>query len=192
MHAAYERGPLGARIQQTGPGNPRATRERAEQLQLSQQIQNCHTGPPHPVKLWTASSVSGMIQSAPSTNARTMSRETDVQRRERRTPSGSLRRRRPLPRSNGRIVDFAATRNYDAEISPVWEAGPVDGRTMESVTRRDARLRRVLALSDVLASSLALAIVIWMVAGHWNVCVSSFDDPHRAVRADCREGDRSV
>ena len=40
---------------------------------------------------------------------------------------------------------------------------------MGSVTRRDARLRRVLALSDVLASSLALAIVIWMVAGHWNV-----------------------
>ena len=101
-----------------------------------------------------------------------MSRETEFQRRERRTQTGPFRRRRQLPRSNGRVVDFAATRNYGTEISPVWEAGPVGGRSVESVTRRDTRLRRILAVSDVLASSLALAIVVWTVAaGHWNVRV---------------------
>jgi exopolysaccharide biosynthesis polyprenyl glycosylphosphotransferase len=97
-----------------------------------------------------------------------MSRETDFQRRERRAQPGAIRRRRQLPRSNGRIVDFAATRNYEAEISPVWEAA-VDGRNRETITRRDTRLRRVLAISDVLACSMALATVIWAVAGHWNV-----------------------
>ena len=98
-----------------------------------------------------------------------MTREADVQRRERRAPTGPFGRRRQLPRSYGRTVDFAATRGYDADISPVWEAGPLDGGGRESAVSRDTRLRRALALSDVLASASALGIVVLTVAGNWDV-----------------------
>ena len=74
-----------------------------------------------------------------------------------------------MPRSYGRTVDFAATSGYDADISPVWEAGPVEGGGRKSVVSRDTRLRRALALSDVLGSAFALAIVVSTVAGNWDL-----------------------
>ena len=98
-----------------------------------------------------------------------MTRETDVQRRELRTAAGPFRRRRQIPRSYGRSVDFAATRGYDADISPVWESGPVYGGTEKSTISRHTGLRRALALSDVLASAFALAIVVLTVPGDWDV-----------------------
>jgi exopolysaccharide biosynthesis polyprenyl glycosylphosphotransferase len=98
-----------------------------------------------------------------------MTRPTDVQRRERRTQAGPFRRRRQSPRSYGRSADFAATRGYETDTSPVWEAGPVSGSSVEPVARRDMGLRRALALSDVLATSLALTIVTWTVAGDFDV-----------------------
>ncbi len=98
-----------------------------------------------------------------------MTRQADLQPRERRMQTGPFRIRRQAPRSYERTVDFAATRGYEADTSPVWEAGPVDGTNVEPIARRDMGLRRALALSDVLATAAALAIVTLTVSGGFDV-----------------------
>jgi exopolysaccharide biosynthesis polyprenyl glycosylphosphotransferase len=87
---------------------------------------------------------------APSSQAPTVPRR--ARRRRRLARAGDGERVRPL---------------LDAELSPIWETQPAAARvsSVPGVCRRDAIFRRALALSDVLACLLTLALTLLLVDG---------------------------